>query len=136
TKIVAQLKADLARKTDEIAFLEEEVDRFRRENESLMITVNLQDAELADKQELLDARTQELAFIEARVQELLIQAKMSEADAYYTRAEAIEMAAQRTRLAPRKRRETMREALELYRKAHSLGHEEAEAKITALEERL
>lgn len=136
SKTVSHLKAELMRKTDEIAFLEEQVEQYRKENENLMITVNLQDAEIADKQEQIDARNQELAFIEARVQELLIQAKVSEADAYYTRAEAIEIAAERTRLAPRKRRETLREALELYRKAHSLGNSNAEAKIAELEERL
>jgi len=136
SKNVAQLKAELARKTDEIAFLKEEVEKYRHENENLMITVNLQDAEIADKQAQIDARNQELALIEARVQELLIQAKVSEADAYYTRAEAIEIAAERTKLAPRKRRETLQEALDLYKKALSLGNSKAEAKIAKLKERL
>ena len=117
-------------------FLQEQVEKFRNENENLIITVDLQDAEIADKQAEIESKSQELALIEARVQELMIQSKISEADAYYTRAQAIETAANRTKLAPRKKKETMREALELYKKALSLGKNEAQAKITQLESRL
>ena len=136
SKTISQLKAQLAAKGKEMVFLQEQVEKFRNENENLIITVDLQDAEIADKQAQIDAKGQELALIEARVQELMIQSKVSEADAYYTRAEAIETAANRTKLAPRKKKETMREALELYKKALSLGKTEAQAKITKLEERL
>ena len=66
----------------------------------------------------------------------MIQSKVSEADAYFLRAMAIETAADRTRLAPRKKKQTLREALELYKKAASLGKEEATAKISQLEEQL
>ena len=52
------------------------------------------------------------------------------------RAQAIETAAERTRLAPRKKKETIKEALDLYKKALSLGKNEAQAKITELEDRL
>ena len=99
--------------------------------------MSLQDAEIADKQTQIEAKTQELAFIEARVQELMIQSKVSEADAYYfTRAVAVEEAANRTKLAPRKKKETLKEAVELYKKALSLGKNEAQAKIDELEKRL
>ena len=136
SKTIRQLKAELKERGKEMAFLQEQVEQFRNENENLIITVNLQDAEIADKQEQIEAKSQELALIEARVQELMIQSKISEGDAYYTRAMAIETAANRTKLAPRKKRETMREALELYKKALSLGKTEAQAKISELERRL
>ncbi|HET9485986.1 MAG TPA: hypothetical protein VFO54_01055 [Chryseosolibacter sp.] len=136
SKTINQLKAELNTKGKELAFLHEQVEKFRNENENLIITVDLQDAEIADKEAQIVAKSQELALIEARVQELMIQSKVSEADAYYTRAQAIEKAADRTRLAPRKKKETLREALELYRKALSLGKSEAQTRITALEDRL
>lgn len=136
SKTIAQLKAELATKGKEMAFLQEQVEKFRNENENLIITVDLQDAEIADKQAQIDARSQELALIEARVQELMIQSKISEAEAYYTRAQAIETAAERTKLAPRKKKETFKEALDLYKKALSLGKTDAQAKITELEGRL
>ena len=133
---IKQLKSELANKGKEIEFLQEQVEKFRNENENLIITVDLQDAEIADKQSQIETKIQELALIEARVQELMIQSKVSEAEAYYTRAQAIETAAERTKLAPRKKKETIREALELYRKALSLGKNEAKAKIAELEGRL
>jgi chromosome segregation ATPase len=136
SRTIKQLKAALESKTQEVSLLQEQVEKYRNENENLVTTVELQDAEILDKQSQIESKTQELALIEARVQELMIQSKMSEADAYYTRAMAVEEAANRTRLAPRKKKETLKEAVELYRKALSLGKNEAEAKITELEKRL
>lgn len=135
-KTIKKLKADLEARATEITELQEQVEKFRSENENLINTVGLQEAEIADKQAEIEARTQELALIEARVQELMIQSKMTEADAYFARAQAVEEAANRTRLAPKKKKETLREALELYKKSLSLGKTEAQAKITDLEKRL
>ena len=118
---IKKLKADLETKTHEIAALQEQVDKYRNENQNLITTVGMQEAELADKSSEIETKTQELALIEARVQEIMIQSKMTEADAYYARGQAVEEAAARTKLAPRKKKETLREAVELYKKALSLG---------------
>jgi chromosome segregation ATPase len=135
-KTIKQLRSDLEATTKEIASLQEQVDKYRNENQNLITTVGMQEAELTDKQAQIETKTQELALIEARVQDLMIQSKMSEADAYYARAQAVEEAANRTKLAPRKKKETLREAVELYKKALSLGKNEAQDNISALEERL
>jgi len=136
SKTIKKLKADLEAKTVEISSLQEQVDKYRNENQNLITTVGMQEAELSDKAVQIETKTQELALIEARVQELMIQSKMTEADAYYARGEAVEEAAARTKLAPRKKKETLREAVELYKKALSLGKTEAQDKITALEKKL
>lgn len=136
SRTVKKLRADLEAKTQEIAMLQEQVEKYRNENENLINTVGLQEAEIADKQSQIETKSQELALIEARVQELMILSKISEADAYYTRAAAVEEAANRTRLAPRKKKETLKEAVELYKKALSLGKDEARAKISELEKKL
>ena len=136
SKTIRRLKQDLEAKTVEIAGLQEQVEKYRNENANLVTTVGMQEAELADKSTQIETKTQELAIIEARVQELMIQSKMTEADAYYARGEAVEEAAARTKLAPRKKKDTLREAVELYKKALSLGKAEAQEKITALEKKL
>jgi chromosome segregation ATPase len=136
SRTIKKLKADLESKTQEISLLQEQVEKYRNENQNLVTTVGLQDAEIQDKQTQIDSKNQELALIEARVQEIMIQSKMTEADAYFTRAQAVEEAANRTKLAPRKKKETFKEAVELYKKALSLGKNEAQAKITELEKRL
>lgn len=133
---IKKLKADMEEKTRTISELQEQVERYRNENHSLISTVGMQEAELIDKQQELESKTQELALIENRIQELMIQSKMSEADAYFARAQAVEEAANRTKLAPRKKKETLREAVELYRKSLSLGKAEAQARIDDLEKKI
>jgi chromosome segregation ATPase len=135
-KLIKKLKADVETKSKEIASLQEQVDKFRSENQNLITTVGMQEAELSDKSAQIETKNQELALIEARVQEMMIQSKMSEADAYFARGQAVEEAARRTQLAPRKKKETYKEAIELYKKALSLGKTEAQEKITALEKKI
>jgi chromosome segregation ATPase len=135
-KTIKQLRADLAERTKTIADLQEQVDKYRNENQNLVSTVSMQEAELVDKQAEIEAKGQELALIEARIQELMLQSKMSEADAYYARAQAVEEAANRTKLAPKKKKETLREAMELYKKSLSMGKTEAQEKIDDLEKRI
>jgi chromosome segregation ATPase len=130
---IKKLKADLESKSKEIATLQAQVEEYKNENQNLIQTIDLQSLELTDKEAQIAAKEQELALIEARIQELLIQAKVSEADSYYARAQAIEEAANRTKLAPKKKKETLREALDLYKKALSMGKSEAQAKVTELE---
>lgn len=135
-KTIKKLKEDLQNKEKELADLQSQVEKYRNENQNLITTVDMQNAELIDKQTEIETKTQELALIEARVQELMIQSKMSEADAYFARAQAVEEAANRTKLAPRKKKETFKEAIELYKKSLSLGKSEAQAKIDELEKKI
>lgn len=133
---IKKLKSDLEQKNAEIVSLQEKVKELGTQNENMKITIDMQEAELNDKQAQIDAKQQELALIEARIQELMIQSKMSEADSYFARAQAVEEAANRTKLAPRKKKDTLKEALELYKKAQSLGNDKAQAKIDELEKRV
>ena len=132
---IKRLKEDIERKNTEIAELQKQVETYRSENTNLVTTVGLQAKEIADQEAEINTKRQELALIEARIQELMVQGKMNEADQLYARAQAVEEAANRTRLAPRKKKETLKEALELYRKAYSLGKAEAQARITDLEKK-
>jgi chromosome segregation ATPase len=133
---IKKLKADLEGKNKEIADLQSQVDKYRNENQNLIQTVSLQEAELLDQDQKIQEKQQELALIEARIQELMIQSKVSESDSYFARAAAVEEAANRTKLAPRKKKETLKEALELYKKALSLGNTEAQAKIDELQKKV
>ncbi len=133
---IKKLKADLEARNKAIAELNEQVDQLRNKNQNLITTVGLQEAELNDKEAQITIKQQELALIEAKIQELMVASKMSEADSYFARAQAVEEAANRTKLAPKKKKETLKEAIELYKKALSLGKQEAEAKITELEKKI
>ncbi len=134
--MVKKLKADLEERNKEIASLQANVEELKSTNQNLITTVGLQEAELSDKEGQIQTKQQELALIEAKIQEMMVQSKMSESDSYYAQAQAIEEAANRTKLAPRKKKETLKEALELYRKAQSLGNEKAQAKIDEISKRV
>jgi hypothetical protein len=62
-----------------------------------------------------------------------VENKLTVANLYYEQAEALELAAKRTQFAPKRKRETKQEAIELYKLSLSLGKTEAESKISELE---
>jgi chromosome segregation ATPase len=133
---IKKLKNDLEKTSKEMVALQELVNTYRSQNEALAQTVGLRDAEVAEKTELIRVKEQELATIENQVNKLMIQSKINEADAYFVQAQAVEETAKRTKFAPRKKKRTQREALELYKTALFLGKEEAQPKIAALEKKL
>lgn len=133
---IKRLKSDLATKAKEIENLNAAVEDYRTENTKLLSMVEIQESELNDKSLEIERKREELAFLETRMMELMTQAQVSEADAYFARAAAIEEAANRTKLAPKKKKETLMEALELYKRSYSLGNEEAQSKVEELEKKI
>jgi chromosome segregation ATPase len=133
---IKKLKTDLETKSQEISKLQELVASLGNENQNLITTNNLQQAEINDKTSQIEAKKQELALLEEKIQQVQLQSKVSEADSYFARAQAVEEAANRTKLAPRKKKDTYKEAIELYRKSLSLGKTEAQAKIDALSKKI
>lgn len=132
---LAKMKRDLQAKSDELVMLAAELNRYKFENDSLNNTVNIQTAELNDKLEQLTARQEEIARLEGEVKAISEQAKFDLGESYYLRAQALEEAAKRTNFAPKKKKSTRNEALELYRLAALSGKEEAEQKVQELENR-
>jgi len=133
---IRRLKADLEARTQQIAMLEGEVQKIRTENQGLARTVTQRDSVISVNTETIKVREENLAAMESRVQEMGIQSKNDQAEAYFKQALALEKAAQRTKFAPKKKKDTKREALELYKMAASLGKPEAEAKVQQLEKDL
>jgi hypothetical protein len=130
---IRRLKKDLEARTQQIAMLEQEVQKIRSENQSLSRTVSQRDSLISINTETIKMREENLTALENRVQEMNIQAKNDQADAYYKQAMALEKAASRTHFAPKKKKETQKEALELYKMALSLGKTEAQQKVEKLE---
>jgi chromosome segregation ATPase len=133
TNTIAKLKKDLAEASSEVEKLSSTVESYKGVNRELLKMVDLQEAEIADMDDEIRQKTEELDLIEAKIQELMMKAQMTEADAFFARAEAMELAADRTKLARKKKKATYTEALELYKKALAYGRADAEAKIKELE---
>lgn len=134
--LVDALKSEVKIRMEEIVKLEEEVSRYQQENQGLQQQIRLKEDEVKDINIKISEKQQELLLLEARVEAMIKNFKVTEADAYYARARAVEEAARRTKLAPGKRRETYREALELYKRSLSLGKQEAKKDIANLEKKL
>jgi chromosome segregation ATPase len=135
-RTINKLKTDLAGKTKEIAELQTSVETYKKENTDLLNTVDLKESEIADLENNITVKMEELNLIENRIQELMKKSEMSEADANYALGEALEEAANRTKLAPKKKKETLKEAIEYYKKSLAFGREDAQAKIDALEKKI
>ena len=127
------LRTEFAARMEEIASLESDVSKYKEENEGLVTKVKVQQQEI---NEVKQRATEEITKLDTKVKEMGNAAKLTEATAYYTQARTVEETANRTRLAPRKKKETYREALELYKKAFSLGKNEAKDDITRLESKV
>ena len=130
---IKRLRIDLESSTLQVVALQKEVETIRTENLALVEQNNKQIIELTEKAEIIKMKENDLAALEAKTNEISAQAKTNQADLYFAQAQALETAAQRTRFAPKKKKETQREALELYKVALSLGKTEAQVKIQELQ---
>ena len=131
------LKDALDNSAKDIALLQEQVNKYGDENDSLIKTVNLQQAEIEDKLNQIAAKESEANELQGRIDEILAQAKVDEADSYFSRGEAYELAADRTSfLAVRKKKAARQQALDMYQMALLYGKEEAQVKVDALQKKL
>jgi chromosome segregation ATPase len=133
---IRRMKADLEETTKQLATLEEEVQNIRTENRSLTRTVSARDSIITINEGALREREENLASLESQIQEMNTDSKAFMAESYFKQAKALEEAASRTQFAPRKKKRTQKEALELYKKALELGKDEAQAKVQELEKDL
>jgi chromosome segregation ATPase len=133
---IKRLKNDLALRNEQLAALELEVAKFKNENELLTSSLSEKTVAIAEQLQLIQLKEENIAALEAKVSEINQASQTSKAELYYAQAAALETAAHRTKFAPRKKKETQREALELYKISLSLGHVEAEERIAQLEKEL
>ena len=133
---IKKLKHDLDLRNQELIALQDQVAKYRNESENLIQTVNLQKAEIEDKLNQLKQEAIKIDTLQRKVNDLLIASKIDEAESFFARAQAVEETANRTKFAPRKKRNTRKEALELYKMAVSYGKAEAQSKVTELEKKL
>lgn len=126
--IISALKDELRIRNEELGLIEE--------NSELNNEVMLKGVQLEDIESRLEVKKTELKLLELQIRELVKRMNISEAEGLYAQAGAMEEAARRTKLAPFKRRQTYREALELYEQALAKGKKEAKAKIEELKAKI
>jgi alanyl-tRNA synthetase len=133
---VRRLKADLEKQTKEILNLQAELAKARDENLAVWKKVNEKDSVLSMKDQMIKVKESDITSLEKLVSDTDSENKTAVANLYYAQAEALELAANRTHFAPRKKKDTRREALELYKLSLSLGNTGAQVKIDNLNKQL
>ncbi|QSE97869.1 hypothetical protein [Fulvivirga lutea] len=127
--IIKKYEKEIAEKASDIVKLNMLVAQYQEDNQGLISKVDLQNLEIIEKNQLIETKQQELALIEAKVQELVKQAELTQAEAYFAKGEAYYLAATRTKLAPRKKQATLNEALTYFEQAEKMGITQATDKI-------
>lgn len=133
---IKRLKADLETRQQELLAMQVEIEKMRTEATALNRTITDRDSTIITREETIKLKEEDIASLEGLVKDINEQTKVKVANLYFAQAQALETAAQRTKFAPKKKRETKREALELYKLSLSLGKTEAEARIAELEKDL
>jgi hypothetical protein len=128
--MVDALKSELQIRVDEVTVLEGNIADVEQMNEDVKWEKEQAVSQLLQE---VSVKKFELTGLEDRLHKLEITFRNTEAEAVYARALAVEESARKTRFAPGKKKESLNEALELYKKAKSLGKAEAEANIRSLE---
>lgn len=133
---IRRLKADLEKRTLEIVELQLQIAKLRDENLAVWKKVNQKDSILSIRDQVIQIKESDIVSLEKLINDTQSENKTVVAGLYFDQAKALEEAADRTQFAPRKRKETRLEALELYKLSLSLGNTKAQKKIDALEKKL
>ncbi|MEN7549631.1 hypothetical protein AAG747_17030 [Rapidithrix thailandica] len=134
-RLVSTLKSELAEKELKIKTLNEQITTYKKENEALMKTVDLQNEELEARDQELMLKKQELEELDVKVKGMLAEAKKAEADALYAQAQTQEEVAKRTKFAPKKKKREYKAAYDLYQKAFEAGRTDAYEKMEELKDK-
>jgi hypothetical protein len=129
--MVDAVKSELQIRVDEVTVLEGNIAAVERQNQEISREKEKVVSELLSK---VNDKQIALSGLEDRLHRMEASFRNAEAEAVYARAVAVEQSARKTRLAPAKKKLTLSEALELYKKARALGKVEADLNIQALEQ--
>jgi hypothetical protein len=133
---IRRLRADLENRTQEVVALQLQVANLNNSNTELWTQVHEKDSLLFMKDQVIQLKESDIANLARLNVEARDSNQITVANLYYNQANALEQAADRTQFAPNKKKETRREALELYKLALSLGNQNAQVRIDALEKKL
>ncbi len=131
-----KLKDEIDLRNTELVRLEEQVKLYQNENGNLIQTVSLQKAEIEDKLAQIEAKTKESEKLQGEVQQLMVQSKLDESEAYYVKGTLLEETARRTKFAPRKKKETTQKAIDMYELAALCGNDKAAARAADLKKKI
>jgi chromosome segregation ATPase len=136
TMMVDALKGEVDIRDGEVSDLTSAVTTFQQQNQFLLDSVKFHESRAVDMHVTMTEKQRQLSLLESKVHKLENDFRLTEAEVFYAKAQLLEEAARRMKLAPQKKKQTYTEALELYTKAFTLGKKEAKDNMILLEEML
>jgi hypothetical protein len=133
---IGRLKVDLGKRSNEVVELQLKLAKEHEQAIMMWVKLATKDSLLSIQDEVIRLNQQDIAYLEKLFNSTQYENKVVVSNLYFAQAQAMETAANRTHFAPRKKKETRREALELYKLSLSLGNTEAKKMIDDLEKKL
>lgn len=132
--MIDALKSEVNIRDEELHGLRDDIARYQ--SEIGLLLDSLTKKEQALEKVLAATGRQNSAELQKKVQELSRNLAIAEAEACYATAQRAEATAHRIMFAPTRKKESLLEALEVYKKAFSLGKKEAAQNISQLQKSL
>ncbi len=133
---VQNLQNEMALQAAQFAALKKKGLQHAEQMDSINSIVEHKDSLLHRNEEVIKIKNADIVAFEVLLRENEEKMRREMSELYYAQAEALEIAADRTNFAPKKKKETLKEAIELYRVSLSLGKTEAQEKIEVLEKKV
>lgn len=124
--IVGELQDQVNARDEQIEDLKASLSVYELAHRSLTNNINV-------RQDSLAAMHEDLALLQAKMDGLMTHLRLKEGDAMYAKAKATQEIAQRSKTTGTWKRDAYSEALEVFKKAFSLGNQDAADSIAELE---
>jgi chromosome segregation ATPase len=133
---VAILKKELDSKEKHITDLQKELEKYKESNQQLITKVDLMKGLVEKKNQEIAEKKRELTALNSSLNAAKYAAEQTLINSYLSQGDAAMELAERTKLAPQKKRDAYKQAYEFYKKAFEAGKVEAEEKMKQAERKL
>ncbi|MCS7003804.1 MAG: hypothetical protein NZM38_00600 [Cytophagales bacterium] len=135
-RTIDNLKNKLAEKEKHILELQAQVEKYKEDNRKLITRVDIMKEMLQKRNEEILAKKRELTTLNSKINELKYQQLQMQIESYIIQGDAAFEIAERTQLAPRKKREAYQQAYEFYKRAYDSGRTDVLEKMKLIEQKL
>ncbi len=133
---VQRLKKEIVEKDQGLHDLQLSVAKYQNENSELQGLLTISEEDQLDAQLDTDKISRELEQSKIEIQNLLAEVQLTKAESCYAQGEGMEEIARRTQFAPRRKKQSLNNALQFFQQSSELGYEPAKPKVVELKARL
>lgn len=133
---IKRLKQEIIAKDNEIKLLQSQVAMSQEETRIVSEKLQVSEQQLSSTRKDLSDAQSKITNMNDDIAALNDKATLTQAESYYNQGENYEQLADHIQLAPKKKKQALRDALDFYKKADELGYAPAKEKIKLIESKL